>query len=156
MALIHTRTGQTLPGCGLGSECTRSSLSQAFNVSSILTISGKGALLSNEFPTFTSTNSAFNDRYLVSLRDSAGTVFNLFDFRVKEVDFSPSKGGSGAGFTLNQGGGQTSFDTGTKTVVAAKGTATLTISVSNVSDSALDSAFIIDAVSVLQDPPLFF
>src|SRR5205807_48689 len=54
MALIHTRTGTILNGCGPGNDCTRSTLSQAFNIGSIVTIRGKGALLSNEFPSFTS------------------------------------------------------------------------------------------------------
>ena len=156
MALIHTRTGVTLSGCGPGADCTRSTLSQAFNIGSIVTITGKGALLSNEFPSFTSSQSQFNDRYLVQLTDSTGHVFTLFDQRVNQVGFVASSGGSAGGFTLSAGGGQTAFDLGKFTVVAASGPATLSASVSNVSDAFLDSAFIIDAVGVTQDPPLFF
>ena len=50
-----------------GGECTRSTLSQPFAVSSIVTVSARGFLLSNEFPTFTSSNSTFNDRYVLQL-----------------------------------------------------------------------------------------
>jgi hypothetical protein len=156
MGLVHTRTGVTLSGCGVGSDCTRSTLSQAFNISSIVTVSAKGALFSNEFPVFTGQQSVFNDRFRVTLRDSSGQTFTLFDLGVNDVDFVASTGGTAGAFTLNSGGGETQFETGTVTVVAANGPATLSASVSNVSDTANDSAFIIDAVAVIQDPPLFF
>jgi hypothetical protein len=156
MAIIHTLTGSTLSGCSTGSECTRSSVSQSFNVNSIVTISGKGALLSNEFPSFTSSQSVFNDRFRVTLQDASGQTFTLFDVGVNQVPFVSSSGGSAGGFTLDAGGGQTDFDLGQKTVVTASGLATLTASVSNVSDTNNDSALILDAVSVTQDPPLFF
>jgi hypothetical protein len=156
MAIIHTLTGSTLSGCSTGSECTRSSVSQSFNVNSIVTISGKGALLSNEFPSFTSSQSVFNDRFRVTLQDASGQTFTLFDVGVNQVPFVSSSGGSAGGFTLDAGGGQTDFDLGQKTVVTSSGLATLTASVSNVSDTNHDSAFILDAVSVTQDPPLFF
>ncbi|HEV8144493.1 MAG TPA: FecR domain-containing protein [Methylomirabilota bacterium] len=156
MAIIHTLTGSTLSGCSTGSECTRSSVSQSFNVNSIVTISGKGALLSNEFPSFTSSQSEFNDRFLVTLKDASGQTFTLFDVGVNQVPFVSSSGSSAGGFTLDAGGGQTDFDLGQKTVVTSSGLATLTASVSNVSDTNHDSAFILDAVSVTQDPPLFF
>ena len=158
MALVHTGTGITLPGCGPGSDCTRSTLSQTFNATkSIITVTARGYLLSNEFPTFTSSNSSFNDRYQLRLRDSSNTIFTLFDARVNDVNFSASPfTASAAGFTLSLGAGITSFDAVKKTQVISLGTTTLKATVSNVSDSAFDSAFIVDAVEVLQDPPLFF
>ena len=104
MALIHTKPGVTLSGCGSGSDCTRSTLSQAFNIGSIVTITGKGALLSNEFPTFTSSQSQFNDRFVVQLTDSTGHVFTLFNQGVNQIPFAASSGGSVGAFTLNAGG----------------------------------------------------
>ena len=62
-------------------------------------------------------------------------------------------------FTLNAGGGQTDFDLGQKTVVAASGLATLTASVSNVSNTAtslvIDSRswFFVFTLSSLSRPP---
>ncbi|HYE90895.1 MAG TPA: FecR domain-containing protein, partial [Terriglobales bacterium] len=155
--LIHTRTGSTLSGCGAGNDCTRSTLSQSFNVNSVVSVSARGFLLSNEFPTFTSSNSAFNDRYLLQLIDASGQTFTLFDQRVNQTSFSAFGTSASAGaFSLGSSGGVASFDLGKKTVVTASGTATLRASVSNVSDTALDSAFILDAVAVTQDPPRHF
>jgi hypothetical protein len=157
MGLIHTATGSVLAGCGPGAECTRSTLSQTFTVSSIVTVSAKGFLLSNEFPTFTSANSVFNDRYLLQLIDSTGTTFTLFDQRVNQTAFTASSQTvTTAGFTLGAGSGFAVFDLGKKTQVLASGPTTLRATVSNISDSVLDSAFILDAVTVTQDPPLFF
>jgi hypothetical protein len=158
MALIHTKTTSQLPGCAFGKDCTRSTLSQSFSATkSILTISARGYLLSNEFPTFTSSNSQFNDRYLLQLVDVTGKAFTLFDERVNNVNFSASPfSASAGGFTLSQGAGISAFDLVKKTQVITPGTTTLSASVFNVSDTAFDSAFILDAVEVLQDPPLFF
>lgn len=155
--LIHTRTGSTLSGCGSGNDCTRSTLSQSFNVNSVVSVSARGFLLSNEFPTFTSSNSSFNDRYLLQLIDSSGQTFTLFDQRVNQTAFTAFGTSASAGaFSLGSSGGVASFDLGKKTVVTSPGTTTLRASVSNVSDTALDSAFILDAVAVAQDPPLHF
>ena len=157
MGLIHTDTNVTLSGCGPGADCTRSTLSQPFQVSSVVSVSAKGFLLSNEFPTFTSTNSTFNDRFLLQIIDSAGQTLTLFDQRVNETSFTAAPASAtAAGFTLSQGAGQAPFELVNKTVVAAAGPATLQASVSNVSDTALDSAFILDAVAITQDPPRFF
>ena len=159
MALIHTGSGSVfLSGCGFGKECTRSTLSQTFNATkSIVTVSTRGYLLSNEFPTFTSSNSQFNDRYVLELLDSSGKTFTLFDERVNGVNFIASPFSANvAGFPLTAGRGIASFDMVKKTQVIAPGNATFRATVSNFSDSAFDSAFIVDAVEVLQDPPLFF
>jgi hypothetical protein len=157
MGLVHTRTGTALSGCGTGSDCTRSSLSQQFAVNSIVTVSAKGFLLSNEFPTFTSASSAFNDRYLLQLIDSTGATFTLFDQRVNETTFTASSFTATAfGFTLAAGGGIAAFDLGKKTQVIASGLATLVATISNVSDTLLDSGWLIDGVTVVQDPPRFF
>jgi hypothetical protein len=157
MGLIHTRTNAVLPGCASGADCNRSTLSQQFNVTSVVSVSAKGFLLSNEFPTFTSANSAFNDRYLLQLTDATGQTFTLFDQRVNQTSFTAVPSSVTVGnFTLAQGAGQAPFELVNKTVVAAPGQATLFASVSNVSDTALDSGFILDAVAVTQDPPRFF
>ncbi len=157
MGLLHTRSGSTLPGCGPGNDCSRSSLSQQFAVNSIVTVSAKGFLLSNEFPIFTSSSSAFNDRYLLQLIDSTGTAFTLFDQRVNQTSFTASSFTATAfGFTLGVGGGIAVFDLGKKTQVIAGGIANLVATISNVSDTLLDSGWLLDAVTVTQDPPRFF
>lgn len=158
MALIHTKTGSTLSGCGTGKDCTKTTLSQKFNVNSIITAKGKGALLSNEFPTFTSIKSSFNDRYLVQIVDSSGQTFTIFDQTVNDTtDFVATSAAVTVGtFTLAKGAGATGFDERKKTIVAAKGEATLTLSVTNVSDAVQDSGFLLDALVLTQDPPLHF
>jgi hypothetical protein len=158
MALIHTKTGSTLSGCGTGKDCTKTTLSQKFNVNSIITAKGKGALLSNEFPTFTSTKSSFNDRYLVQIVDSSGQTFTIFDQTVNDTtDFVATSAAVTVGtFTLDKGAGATGFDERKKTIVAAKGEATLTLSVTNVTDATHESGFLLDAIVLTQDPPLHF
>jgi hypothetical protein len=158
-ALIHTRTGQTLSGCGFGNECTKSTLSQTFNVNSVVTVSARGFLISNEFPTFTGSQSQFADLYRLLLTDASGQTFTLFETNVNQLHTSFKAAGFAvnvAGFSLSGSGGVFELDLPKKTQVVASGPATLLASVSNVSDTALDSAFIADAVLVTQDPPLFF
>jgi hypothetical protein len=156
-SLIHSATASVLSGCGPGSDCTRTTVSQPFQVSSIVTVSARGFLVSNEFPSFTSSNSSFNDRYLIQLIDSAGSHFTLFDQRVNETAFSPIGESVLAGtFFLGATGGFAPFDLGKKTVVLASGPATFQASVSNVSDTVVDSGILLDAVQILQDPPRFF
>lgn len=156
MALIHTKTGSTLSGCASSKECTKTTLSQKFNVSSIVTVKGKGALLSNEFPEF-SKQSDVNDRYRVQVTDSKGQVFTIFDQGQNETDFTATSAAVTVGsFTLKKGRGATGFEERSKTLVAASGEAALSISVSNVGDDEEDSAFLLDAIVVTQDPPLHF
>lgn len=158
MGLIHTATGTTLSGCGSGAECTRSTLSQTFTATkSIVTVSARGHLLSNEFPTYTSSNSQFNDRYRLELLDASGKTFTLFEQGVNQTSFvSSSSSASAAGFTLSSGSGIAALDLIKKTSVITPGSTTLRASVANVSDGGLHSALILDAVEVLQDPPVFF
>lgn len=157
MALLHTKTGKTLSGCGSGKACTKSTLSQKFNVTSVVTGKGTGALFSNEFPTFTSTKSIFNDEFKVKVIDSTGTVFTIFEQTVNDTAFTAASAAVTAGtFTLNKGGGTTGFEERKKTIVPAKGEATLQIEVTNISDTANDSAFLLDALALTQDPPVYF
>jgi hypothetical protein len=61
------------------------------------------------------------------------------------------------GFTISQGNGVTGFNTVTKQwVPEGVGTSTLFFDIYNVGDSSVPSAALIDAVSVGQDPPLYF
>lgn len=158
-ALLHTATGQTLAGCGTGNPCTRSTLSQSFNVNSVLTIKGGGWAISNEFPTFTGSKSVFNDHFLIQLVDASGTTFTLFEDRANDLHgkFNANSSSVTVGaFTLGSGAGITEFTLGSKTVVAAKGTATLKILIENISDAVQNSGLLFDDVVVTQDPPLFF
>lgn len=156
-SLVHSNTGNVLSGCGPGSDCTRTTLSQQFSVNSIVTVTARGFLLSNEFPSFTSSNSSFNDRYLIQITDSSGSHFTLLDQRVNETSFSPLGEAASAGtFFMSSTGGFAPFDLGKKTLVLASGPATFEARVSNVSDSVVDSGFLLDAVQILQDPPRYF
>ena len=160
MALVHTGTGTILSGCSTGKDCTKSTLSQDFNAKSIVTISGKVAFLSNEFPSVTGTGAVFKDRYLFQITDSTNKAFTILDTTVADLNSQFTANPSSvtaAGFTLSQGAGRTGFtDFGKKTFTIAEGKATLSFAVSNVSDSAVDSAFLLDAVLLTQDPPLFY
>lgn len=159
-ALIHTGSGSVFQsGCGFQKECTKSTLSQTFNVSSVVTVSAHGFLLSNEFPNFTGSQSQFADNYLLELIDHTGAKFTLFQQNVNQLHTSFKAAGFTAnsnGFFLSGSGGVFEFDVSKKTAVVAPGAVTFAASVSNVSDSALDSAILLDAVLVTQDPPLFF
>jgi hypothetical protein len=159
-ALVHTGTGALdLTGCVTGTLCQQSTLSQAINVKSVLLVQGKGFLLSNEFPTFTEPTSEFNDKVLVELIDSSGTIHTIFQTTVNEEhsNFTPTTQAiSEGGFTLEAGAGQTDLGTVSKTIVTSSGPATLRISIFDVSDPVRDSGVLVDAVVVMQDPPLFF
>lgn len=160
MAILHTDTGaNTVSGCSTGNACRQSTLSQSFNVGSILLLKGKGFLLSNEFPTFTGSGSIFNDKASVTLTDSAGVTFTIFETTVnaQNSNFTAvSQSVTANGFTLSVGAGQTQLGQVDETVVAASGLATLKIAISDVSDSAVHSAVLVDSVVVTQDPPLYF
>ena len=160
MALVHTGTGSIFQsGCSSGKDCTKSTLSQTFTVSSVVSVSAHGFILSNEFPFFTASQSEFADRFLLELIDHTGAKFTLFDTNVNQLHTSFQQAGftaSAAGFDISGSGGVFEFDLPKKTQVVASGLVTLQGSISNVSDSSLDSAVLADAVLVTQDPPLFF
>ena len=156
-SLIHSATASVLSGCAPGNDCTRTTLSQQFQVNSIVTVSARGFLLSNEFPSFTSSSSSFNDRFLIQLIDSSGVRFTLFDQRVNETPFSALGEAASTGtFFMDSSAGYAPFDLGKKTVVLASGLATFEASVSNVTDTVVDSGFLLDAIQIVQDPPRFF
>ena len=159
-ALVHTGSGSIpVSGCGTGKECTKSTLTQNFSVSSIVTISARAFLMSNEFPTFTGSGSAFTDTFKLQLIDSTSKTFTLFETTVNDLheDFvTAGFTASAAGFTLSSSGGIFEIDLPKTTLVVASGSTQLVASVSNVSDSSFDSGFLADAVLVTQDPPLFF
>lgn len=154
MALIHTGTGAVnVLGCSSGNPCQKSTLTQSFSVGSTLLIKFNYNFFSNEFP-FQSTS--FNDFFEAKLTDSAGSTTQLaFESRNSSTFTLATTSMSAGGFTLASGNGFTGFKSASKTVVASSGLATLSFEVADVSDSVVDSAALIDAVVVTQDPPLY-
>jgi hypothetical protein len=157
--LIHT--GATSTGGG------RTDLSQTIAVTTpMLLVKGSGFLLANEFPSFTGSQSGFNDRVEVTLTDSSNAVFTLFRGSINDLDslgdasgggFVPAAGSiSAGGFTLNSGAGVVDLgDFFTVVNGVASGPATLTFTVLDVGDTSNDLALLLDGVVVNPDPPLF-
>lgn len=151
MALIFTGTGSV--------GDTTSTLSQTFSVDAgaALVLRLKYNFLSNEFP---NQPDIFNDTFRVRLltpgsepalvaQESRNTSFTL-------TSVSSEKATAG-GFTIEAGNGVTGFkDVLFPFTPIASGSAQLVFDISDVEDTAFDSAALIDSVSILTDPPLFF
>ncbi len=145
MALIHNGVG------AVGG--TTSTLSQSFSVGSVLLIKFDYNFLTNEFPT---QSTFFNDFFRAKLIDSANKTTELaFESRNSSTFTLATQTMSAGGFTLFQGNGFTGFKSVSKTVVASAGLAALSFQVSDVGDTIFDSAVLLDAVVLTQDPPLY-
>lgn len=161
-ALIHTNVPGQLPGCGSGNACQRTTLSQRVNADSAVLVRARAWLLSNEFPMFTDPDNEFNfrDTFSVTFEDSSGTVHTIFETTVNDQHekFEPAPASivGPNGFSLFKGAGIADLGTIGKTFVPSSGEGTLAFSVSNVSDTLVDSAVLLDAVVYELDPPLFF
>ncbi len=168
MGLIYSSVG-AFQGGGLGPSLTpplppytdSSKLTQTFAVTgnSLYVIKGTYNFLSNEFPSQATT---FDDRFEASIKDPAGTVNpTLLALERRNVSFSPStvspETASAGGFTISQGNGVTGFKSFTKSwVPTMSGQATLTFQVGDVGDTNVQSAVLLDALSILLDPPRYF
>jgi hypothetical protein len=168
MGLIYSSVG-AFQGGGLGPSLTpplpaytdSSKLTQSFAVTgnALYVIKGTYNFLSNEFPT---QSTAFDDRFEASVKDPAGNVTpTLLALERRNVSFSPSsvspETASAGGFTIDQGNGVTGFKSFTKSwVPTTSGQATLTFQVGDVGDTNVQSAVLLDDVSILLDPPRYF
>lgn len=172
MALIHTSAGAVpvaqlpsplnLPANRPANAVNGSVLTQSFSVNSgsLFTVQVTYNFLSNEFPTFfAGGNSSVNDTFRARLMDPSGQTLEIVQASLNgsfPSGVSPQTATAG-GFTISQGNGVTGFNTVTKQwVPEGVGTSTLFFDIYNVGDSSVPSAALIDAVSVGQDPPLYF
>jgi hypothetical protein len=152
MALIFTGTGS------VGE--TTSTLSQTFGVDAgtALVLRLKYNFLSNEFPT---QSAAFNDTFQVRLLDpGSGTPIQVAQ-ETHNTSFTPNsvspETATAGGFTIDTGSGVTGFkDVLFPFTPTASGSAQLVFDIFDVGDTGVDSAALIDSVSILTDPPLFF
>jgi hypothetical protein len=166
MGLIYSSLG-ALQGGGLGPSLNpplpaytdSSKLTQAFAVTAntLYVIKTTYSFFSNEFPT---QSTIFDDRLEVSVKDPSGTT-TLLALERRDASFTSStvasQTASAGGFTILQGSGTTGFKSFTQNwVPTASGQAEYSLQVGDVTDQAVQSAALIDAVQVFADPPLFF
>ncbi|MBI3108732.1 MAG: FecR domain-containing protein, partial [Candidatus Rokubacteria bacterium] len=146
MALIHTQP----PATGLGV----STLSQAFTLGSTTLTKLKFSynFFTNEFPTQT-----VNDFFRAKLiSPTAAETILAFESRLGSAFTGTTSAISVGGITISSGSGYTGFINLSIPLLLTPGTWTLFFEVRNVSDSAFDSAALIDVVQVVPDPPLYF
>jgi hypothetical protein len=143
-----------------------SKLTQSFNVTGgkLYTILASISFYSNEHP---SESTGFNDFWQIGVRNPAqteGTVLkqeNRNDVFVagNTTTNTSTAPASAGGFTTNGPAayGVTGFrDFSLQWTPGTSGVGDLFLLVSDVGDSAVDSAILLDKIAVLEDPPLFF
>lgn len=168
-AIVHTQNATFLSSsCATDAACRRSELRQSFRFDAGNPhVKFRLWLLSNEFPTFTGSQSVFNDKVRVELWGSESLVDSL----IRQVNqFDPGLEGAdpvfqalstsnttNSGFTLASGGGY--VDLGYLMLLGSgigdDETATLKFIIEDISDGAKPSAILIDDVQWFTDPPLF-
>jgi FecR-like protein len=161
MALIFTGTGAVPTGStGPGVPLETSALSQTFSVDAgtPLVLRLKYNFLSNEFPTQSDT---FNDTFVVTLLGPGSLEPILVAQESRKTSFTLStvspETASAGGFTIEAGNGVTGFkDVLFPYTPTSSGSAELIFGIADVGDTGVDSAALIDSVSILTDPPLFF
>jgi len=164
MALIHTQTGALsaalLPGAPTGvTEGSR--LAQSFSVvgGSLLTIRVNYNFITNEFP-----DQNVNDVFRVRVSDPSGTTSQLaLESRLTSQFQTSAEVINTLGFTtpsfpqFSSDHGTTGFKLlSTQWVPEGSGVATLSFDVFDQGDTIYDSAALVDAAAVGQDPPLYF
>jgi hypothetical protein len=168
MALIHTATGALSvaanPGlfpspptntAGVVDVTEGSRLSQSFGVAggSLYTIQVNYNFITNEFPT-----QSVDDIFRARVSSPSGTITQLAEETRLTSTFQTSPEVSTTlGFTTSGSHGRTGFkQVTTQWVPETSGTATLSFDVFDRGDTIFDSAALVDAASVAQDPPLYF
>ncbi|MGH7349070.1 MAG: FecR domain-containing protein, partial [Candidatus Rokuibacteriota bacterium] len=166
MALIHTGPGALTVSAnpalfpGAPTNVTQGSrLSQAFNVEggSLFTIKVNYNFISNEFP-----DQFVDDVFRVRVTDHSGATNQLaFESRLTSSFQSSSEVVSALGFSTpdpsSGSHGRTGFKAlATQWVPETSGSATLSFDIFDRLDQRFNSGALIDAASVVQDPPLHF
>ena len=140
---------------------TTSTLTQAFSVDggTALVVRLKYNFLSNEYP---SQDQIFNDTFRVRIVDPGSpSQPALLALESRNTSFTPStvspETATAGGFTIFQGNGVTGFkDLSVPFTPTASGQAQLIFDIFDQGDTAVDSAALIDSVSIITDPPLYF
>lgn len=162
MALIHTATGAlsvsqnpALFPSPPTSVTQGSRLSQAFGVTggSLYTIQVNYNFITNEFPT-----QSVDDIFRALVSSPSGTITQLAqETRLTSTFQTSSEVSTTLGFTTSASHGRTGLkQVTTQWVPESSGTATLSFDVFDRVDTIFDSAALVDATSVGQDPPLYF
>lgn len=146
-------------GASIGN--TTSTLTQAFSVDSgtALVVKLKYNFLSNEFPNQSTT---FNDTFRVRIVDPGSEAQPaVLALESRNTSFTAStvspQTATAGGFTIAQGSGVTGFkDLSVPFTPTGSGQAQLIFDIFDVGDTTVDSAALIDSVSILTDPPLYF
>ncbi|HJR00778.1 MAG TPA: FecR family protein [Methylomirabilota bacterium] len=160
MALIHTANGAlSVPGNPLfpappANVTQGSRLSQAFNVTGngLYTVQVKYNFITNEFPT-----QSVDDIFRALITSPGGATTQLATESRLTSAFTNVPGSTTLGFVADSPHGETGFKTvTTQWVPESSGPATLSFDVFDRSDTIFDSAALVDAAAVGQDPPLYF
>ena len=168
MALIHTATGALSvaanPGlfpspptntAGVVNVTEGSRLSQSFSVAggSLYTVQVNYNFITNEFPT-----QSVDDIFRALVTSPSGATTQLAqETRLTSTFQTSSEVSTTLGFTTSSSHGRTGFkQVTTQWVPETSGTATLSFDVFDRGDTIFDSAALVDAASVAQDPPLYF
>ena len=164
MALIHTAQGAlSVPGNPLfpsppANVTEGGRVSQAFTVAggSLYTVQVNYNFITNEFP-----SQGVDDIFRAIVTSPSGTATQLaVESRLTSAFQTSSEATTVLGFTTlgaPQNHGVTGFKTvNTQWVPETTGTATLSFDVFDRGDTIFDSAALVDAAAVGQDPPLYF
>lgn len=152
IALIFTGTG------AVGE--TTSTLSQTFSVDAgtALVLRLRYSFLSNEFP---NQADVFDDTFRIRLLEPGSEQHLQVAQETRNTSFTASSVSpetvTAGGFTIEAGNGVTSpKDVLFPFTPTASGAAQLIFDIADVGDTGVDSAALIDSISIITDPPLFF
>lgn len=161
MALIHTAVGAlSVPGNPLfpsppANVTQGGRVSQAFTVAggSLYTVQVNYNFITNEFP-----SQSVDDIFRALVTSPSGAITTLAqESRLTSAFLTSAEGPTTLGFTALNPHGMTGFKTvNTQWVPETSGTATLSFDVFDRGDTIFDSAALVDAAAVGQDPPLYF
>jgi hypothetical protein len=162
MALIHTAAGAlSVSGNAALFPTPPTNVTQGSRLAQSFTVTGGGLytiqvnynFISNEFPT-----QSVDDVFRSYVLDPSGAFTQLaFESRLTSAFVTSSEVSTTLGFTTSSSHGRTGFkQVTTQWVPETSGTATLGFDVFDRGDTIFDSAALVDAASVGQDPPLYF
>ena len=130
-------------------------MSQAFNVAggSLYTVQVNYNFITNEFP-----SQSVDDIFRALVTSPSGTITQLAqETRLTSSFVTSSEVTTALGFSTSGSHGRTGFKTvNTQWVPETSGAATLSFDVFDRGDTIFDSAALVDAAAVGQDPPLYF
>ena len=149
MAILHTGTGAV-------GNTTSTLTSGGIATGSVFRVKVKYNFLSNEFP---SEAERFNDTLTIKVIDGAGATA-LQRTESRNTSFTSStvseETATAGGFTIMAGNGVTGWKEIDQTVVSTgSGLDSIFFEIKDLGDTIVDSAVLVDAVAILEDPPLY-